>query len=666
MPRGWTTARRPRITALVAGAVAAGLVAVGVAALPAPSRESMNERLIDTLLALAAPLHPAAASVKRIVVVDIDTRSLAAYGPWPWPRSQIADLVAAVGRAGAAAVAIDILFEGEDAKSPATLARRLGTETGRADIVSWADTLPDGDRRLAEVLATVPVALGFALDPIGNGKLPSVPFLTRGAVVLPQLWRTPGGIAPVAGLLDHAVGLGSLALPGDEDGMVRRVPLLVGVGGSVFPGLAAEAVRLAQGASAYQLDADAGTLGIGDVNVRLPPDGMLRLIPGRTAATFASTISAVDVLSQKRVEPGLRKAIVLIGGSAPELGGLRATVGDPLMPSVMLHAAAVGQLLRGEVPLAMPHQSALSPPLGVLATIAGLLAAVLLRPARGALAIGCLVVLIAAAALVAAIGDRMFDPALPIILAVASFATALVVTAAQTQFREARLRQRFAQHLAPAVVERIAASPSVLKLRGERRQITALFTDIESFTAMTHRADPEALVALLDEYFEGIARIVIAHGGMVDKLVGDGLHALFNTPLDLADHPVKAVHCAIAIHAWTEAYRQTPRAMELGLRRTRIGVETGDTVVGDVGLRTKLDYTAYGDAVNSAARLEAANKELGTAICIGPQAASRCPPGLLRPTGEIQLRGFSETVRTYEPSPADIAVAGEASSLCQK
>jgi adenylate cyclase len=119
--------------------------------------------------------------------------------------------------------------------------------------------------------------------------------------------------------------------------------------------------------------------------------------------------------------------------------------------------------------------------------------------------------------------------------------TTSLARAAQTHLREARLRQRFAQHLAPAIVERILASPSVLKVQGERRQITALFSDIEGFTAMTRRADPEALVSLLDEYLEGVAQIIIEHGGMVDKLVGDGVHALFNTPVDLADHPVKAV-----------------------------------------------------------------------------------------------------------------------------
>jgi adenylate cyclase len=640
-------------TALVAGIVASVLAAIGMSALPAAPRTAMHERVLDTLLALAAAVHPGAGAAEPIVVVDIDARSLAAYGPWPWPRSRIAELVTAIGHAGAAAAAIDILFEGPDAKSPATLARRLGSEIGRPDLVAWADKLPDGDRRLGEALAAVPAALGFALDPVGAATLPGVPFLTRGTVALPLLWRTPGGIGPPAHLVDRAAGFGALALPGDEDGMVRRVPLLVGVGGRVQPGLAAEAVRLAAGASAYRLDGGAGTLDIGGIRLRVPPDAMLRLIPGIRTRSVAATISGVDLLRQQSGAPRLRRAIVLIGSSAPELGGLRATAGDPLTPSVMLHAAAVDQLLRGRVPLPVPHATVLSAALCLLATSAGLLSAIALRPARGALAVTSVVMLIAGAALVAAIADRLFDPVPSMILAVASFATASLVRGAETQLREARLRHRFSQHLAPAVVERIAASPSALKLRGEHREITSLFTDIEGFTAMTHRAQPEALVAVLDEYFEGVARIVIDHGGMIDKLVGDAVHALFNTPLDLADHPVKAVRCAIAIRGWTEAYRQTPRAVALGLGRTRIGVETGSAIVGDVGIRTKLDYTAYGDAVNAASRLEAANKLLGSSICIGPEAANHCPPDLLRASGTIRLRGFSEAVCTYEPRPAD-------------
>src|SRR5262249_20785883 len=155
---------------------------------------------------------------------------------------------------------------------------------------------------------------------------------------------------------------------------------------------------------------------------------------------------------------------------------------------------------------------------------------------------------------------------------------------------------------------------------GERREVTALFTDIDDFTAMTHRAGPEELVAVLDQYFEGVAGIVVKHGGMIDKNVRGAVNALVHWPDHLWGHSRRAVDCAIAICAWTEAFRcrAAPAAMKFG--RTRIGIETGQAIVGDVGIRSKLDYTAHGDAVNMAARLEVANKELGSTICIGPAA----------------------------------------------
>jgi adenylate cyclase len=215
--------------------------------------------------------------------------------------------------------------------------------------------------------------------------------------------------------------------------------------------------------------------------------------------------------------------------------------------------------------------------------------------------------------------------------------------------RESLVRRRFEQHLAPAVVRRILAAPEICKLRSERREVTALFTDLEGFTAMTRRADPAVLVATLDSYFDRMATIIAAHGGMIDKIVGDAVHAFFNAPNDLEDHPQSAVECAIALQAWAEAFRRCPEAVAIGFGRTRIGIETGPAIVGDVGIRVKLDYTAHGDAVNVAARLERANKELGSSICIGPVAASRCKQSLLRPLGKITLRGRDDAIAVFEP-----------------
>jgi adenylate cyclase len=217
--------------------------------------------------------------------------------------------------------------------------------------------------------------------------------------------------------------------------------------------------------------------------------------------------------------------------------------------------------------------------------------------------------------------------------------------------REARIRDRFAQHLAPEVVKRIAEDPDMLKLKAEKRELTALFTDIEGFTAMTHRAGPEQLVAELDGYIEGVASIVMNHGGMVDKIVGDAVHAFFNAPIDLPEHAQRAVDCAIEIRDWTERYRLRPSAQLIGLGRTRIGIETGQAIVGDIGIRSKLDYTAHGDCINSAARLEAMNKELGSAICVGPTAAGYCHPTMFRPLGTVALRGLEAPIAVFEPWP---------------
>ena len=210
--------------------------------------------------------------------------------------------------------------------------------------------------------------------------------------------------------------------------------------------------------------------------------------------------------------------------------------------------------------------------------------------------------------------DWLVDPAGPPALAALVFACCATAGAIDLERRERRLRSSFEQHLAPAVVARLLQDPDAVRLEGEAREVTALFTDIEGFTPMTERADPRALVAALDAYFQILGDIVVAHGGMIDKIVGDAVHALFNAPLDLPDHSRRAFECALAMRAACAAFRERPQAKALGFGRTRFGIETGPVIVGDVGGGRKLDYTAHGTAINTAARLEAANKELGTDI----------------------------------------------------
>ncbi len=647
--------RATKSAVLIGAAAIASVVALDLL-MPLNWRARLRELGFDQVLAADSLFHRSQSgqSDTQVVVVDIDRRSLEGIGPWPWPHATIAKLIDVIAAAKPAAVALDILFAEQDTRSPAALARQLGALTDRPDFLALADTLVDGDQLLASVGRKAPLVFGFVLDPEGRRSLPHVPILVRDKPRLDSIWRASGAVAPITKLTASASGLGALSLPAGGDGVVRYVALLVVVGDQLMPSLGIELVRVARGASSYLLQSNPLTLATDDLQIPLNTDGLLRLIPKPPLPRADRTISAIDVVNQATPAARLNGATVLIGGSAPELGGLRQTVNGPLVPSVQIQADAIEQINASRFPRPVMHAARFALLLLLVVCVLALLASIVFSPVLGTLALAAIILLTWLGAVLSCVmTDRLIDPLTPSLAGLGVFAVSSITSFAATRRREALVRRRFEQHLAPAVVRRIVDQPTLLKLTGERREVTSLFTDVEGFTALTHRADAEALVTVLDHYFEGIAKLVVEHGGMVDKMVGDAVHALFNAPLDLDDHPRKAIACAVALQAWTESYRRLPAPQAIGLGRTRIGIETGDAIVGDVGLRSKLDYTAYGDAVNAAARFEAANKDLASSICIGPTAAARCDPQSLRPLGTINVRGRDEPLAVYEPWPAD-------------
>ena len=622
----------------VVGGTVACLIFVGFQLVAPPEWLSLiRERAFDAVLQCDLQLRDLPMGKPEVVVVDIDRRTLAALGNWPWPRATMARLVSAVAAGKPSALAIDILFAGPDPRSPATMMRQPN------------DLAPlEGDQQLAAAIGSTPTVLGATLDTTSMHTARTAAVLIRGPVTLDDVWRAPGAGEPLALLDDVSAGNGIISLPGDPDGRVRRVPLLAAVDKTLHPGLAVEAVRLSQHASNVILEARPQRLVIGNLKVPLPSDGFLRLVPVRPGRQAERTVSALEIIQNEATRAPLDGAIALIGGSAPELGGLRPTPGDPLTPSVQIQADTIEQVTSERAPIAVP--SAFQIILTLILSIIALVVAVTASPINGvAITMVAIGMVWAGAIGISLHADRLIDTLTPSIGAVGTFVTASLGSFITVIRREARIRNRFAQHLAPEVVKRIAEDPDMLKLRAEKRILTALFTDIEGFTAMTHRAGPEQLVAELDGYIEGVATLVMDYGGMVDKIVGDAVHALFNAPIDLPDHAARAVECATKIRDWTEQYRSRPSARQIGFGRTRIGIETGEAVVGDIGVRSKLDYTAHGDAINSAARLEAMNKELGSFICVGPAAAGYCDPSTLRPLGTVALRGLDAPIAVFEP-----------------
>jgi len=227
---------------LIAGILALVLFLAAIALMPGEWRNVFRERAFDIVLGVDRQIrgsnperNPA---VPPVIVVDIDRRSLDSLGSWPWPRETMARLVEAVASGKPSVIAIDVLFAEADTRSPAALARQLGSLTGNRDLNSLAAGLPDGDKRLAAAIRSVPATLGFVLDADNAKAVPGVPVLARHPVVLDGVWRMTGGIAPYPLLIDATKGLGALSLPGDADGQIRRVPLFVGTGDATRPGLA--------------------------------------------------------------------------------------------------------------------------------------------------------------------------------------------------------------------------------------------------------------------------------------------------------------------------------------------------------------------------------------------------------------------------------------------
>ncbi len=447
-----------------------------------------------------------------------------------------------------------------------------------------------------------------------------------------------------------AAGLGILSLAAPNGEPVRAVPLLAIGGSALFDGLAVEAVRVERGDVTLIADASLGQLRIGGVSAPLQADAGLRLHFAPAEHQIQRTISAGSLTAASAAL--LAGKIVFLGSSAPEAGGLRMTAPDAFMPSVQIHANAAEQLLDHWF-LRRPRaayliEGAIMAGLSIVAILAG----VLLAPLWATLLIGTLIaVWIAVTTIVFIRYHLLLDPLMPSLLVAVTFqGTSLASFASSLRERRA-MESHFAKHLSPAVVRRISQNPDSLRLRGEELVVTALFTDMEKFTALTERISPHELIALLNVYLDRVTSLVVDHGGMVDKLVGDAVHALFYTPSAVANHTLQAINCATAIIAATDTLRREPTLRHLGLGRTRIGIETGPAVVGDVGGSRKLDYTAYGSAINFAAKLEAANKIFGSSIAVGPHAVAACPAVAFRPLGLIAPSSELEPILVCEPWP---------------
>lgn len=573
-----------------------------------------QEMVFDSLIRLT-PAPVPSPEARRVQVIDIGATDEAGR---PWDRTASARLAAALAEADPAVVGWDVVFSG-----------------------SCDDTMP-ATKALETALGKAPQVLGFLLSGQTLPLPPVQPVIAASNEALPRLWSAPGAEMPCQSLALAAAGLASVSLPGDEAARVRMVPVAVSVAGVAWPSLPVEVLRLANGLPTPLVASSkdgALTLVVPEASFVLDIGGTLRFRPSSAADRAARTLAADAVLSgQDTPEAG---AIILVGSSLPQRGGLRPTAADPLYPSVQIAADLIEGLLSGRLPWrpdAARSWEAVAVLLGGAAVAALVMALPPLPALGGALALALFWTLLAWA--VHGLTGRLIDPVFPAAGLVSAALGGLILQAAVTARTERALRGRMGQLLPAAVVARLVEDPGLLRLRGERRQVTALFTDLEGFSATAAALPPEQLIATLDRYFTAVSAEVLAQGGMIDKIVGDAVHALFNAPLDQPGHVDAALAAAARIVAVTEALRRDI-GPAIALGRTRVGVETGPAILGDVGSGARIDYTAHGACVNMAARLQEAGKDLGPAVIIGPAAATQTNQPL-RPLGLVDLRSHGK------------------------
>lgn len=622
---------------------------------PAPL-ERLRLALFDHYMAE----KPRIRSDAPVVILDIDERSLAKLGQWPWSRAVMARIVDAANAAGASAIGFDIVFPEPDRLSPPRLADALPTLT--PDMAERMRREPDTDATFTAAIARGRVVLGRSglpyATPAPVGADPHMPIAMIGGESLDLLPSYPGVLRNIPVLEKAAAGLGLFSVLSEPDGIIRRVPLAFGIDGVVRPALAIELLRVATGGDALALKRDsAGISGIivGGNFIPTERDGRFWVHYSRHEPD--RFIPVADVLDGSASMARLKGKLVLVGSSAIGMQDLRPTPVDRAMPGVEIHAQLLETILTGTT-LTRPHYA-----LGTEVLAGALLGLIMivLVPRLGTLPV--LALGAALAFLTYRVGWYLFDTRRLLIDVVYPLAAGLSVylTLVFTNYwREERqkreIRAAFQHYLAPSLVERLANEPSLLRLGGETRELTILFSDVRGFTpvAESYHNDPQALTALMNRLLSPLSDAIIRHGGTIDKYMGDAVMAFWNAPLDEPDHAAKAALAALdmrerlmrldaerAAEARAEGRAHLP--LDIG-----IGINSGPCVVGNMGSEFRFDYTALGDAVNLASRLEGLTARYGTPILVGEATAEKIKDRFeLVEVDRVAVKGKHEVTRIF-------------------
>jgi len=611
----------------------------------------------------------------RIVIVDIDEKSLAVEGRWPWRRDKLAAMLDQLfDRYKVSIVGFDIVFAERDESSGLGILRELGQRELKGDahfqaVLNAVGPKLEFDRVFAEKLKNRAIVLGYYFSSVksADGKGRSAGALPK--PVLPagtfkgkniQFTNWVGYGANLEEFQQAARSAGHFNPWPDEDGVIRRVPILAEFDGAYYESLSMAVVRLGLGLPPVLPGFPEGKSGSKNYPglewidlgpLRIPVDNSVTaLVPYRGKEGSFKYVSATDVLHGSTPLDELKNKIMLIGTTAPGLYDLRTAPVASVYPGVEIHANLIAGMLDGSIKQRPPYVLGAEVLLLLFSGVAMALVLPLLNPLRATLlTIVVVAAVFAANVLIWTEGNLVLPLASGLLMLVMLFA----LNMSYGFFVESRAKRQitglFGQYVPPELVDEMSKDPEAFSMEAESRELSVLFTDVRGFTTISEGLDPKELSRLMNEFLTPLTRIIYKHRGTIDKYMGDCIMAFWGAPLDDPQHARNAVLAGLEMHRVLAGLQ--PHFKQKGLPSIQIGVgvNSGRMSVGNMGSEIRLAYTVMGDSVNLASRLEGITKQYGIKMIVGEATRAELPDLLFRELDRVKVKGKETSVAIYEP-----------------
>lgn len=595
-----------------------------------------------------------------IRVVGIDEESLGLYGQWPWPRKRLAELTRNLKKLGASAIVFDLIFSESDRSGAKSYIASLSDPKIRARFEELITSTPDGDKEFIETIKVSPVVLGEVASETGTKtEAPKAGFVIIGDMPTSSLLSYRALIAPFEELYRAAGALGATNWLPDHDQVVRRVPLIFRVGNEYVPGLALEALRIAQGANTYILSSSntsndpafgkqtgINSIKVGDIEIPTGPAADVR--PRYSYAQSTRDLSAKGIIEGTIPKSEIEGRIIFIGARAMGLGDVRATPLEATVAGVDVHAQLLESLLSGAL-LIRPDWAVGLEIIVAIVSFCLTMGLLFYTSLVVAAASGPLIVMsfIGGSFALYEYEGLLIDPAYPSLVVVGGYLIGAVTLWRTERIARDQVRFAFGKFLAPAVVEQIAESPDKLVLGGEIRDLSVLFCDLRNFSSISQGMTAPNLVKFMNDYFTLLTDDILNNDGTIDKYIGDAVLAFWNAPLEVKNHQFQAASAALAMRTSLKRFNS-----ERGLNGNEkisfgVGLHSGQCSVGNMGSSRRFDYTILGDTVNLASRIESACKTIATDILATEQFASELPEFAWLDLGLINVVGREKAVRVF-------------------